>query len=143
MTPHILEACRAEIERLLEYDKKEPSKACGVVVAKKKGGQLLLRLSQPERGDYKGRLHAYTKPRMDESLSELGDAKFFTLLILCSALWQVSPRKRRERRPDLLAPVEKDAFRLVDCDGDLSKTDGLGFDQHNKEVWESRDVLCG
>ena len=102
MTPHILEACRAEIERLLEYDKKEPSKACGVVVAKKKGGQLLLRLSQPERGDYKGRLHAYTKPRMDESLSELGDAKFFTLLILCSALWQVSPRKRRERRPDLL-----------------------------------------
>ena len=39
MTPHKLEACRAEIEMLLEYDMIEPSKspcACGVVMAKKK-----------------------------------------------------------------------------------------------------------
>ena len=43
MTPHKSEACRAEIEMLLEYDMIEPSKspwACGVVMAKKKGGQL-------------------------------------------------------------------------------------------------------
>ena len=43
MTPHKLEACRAEIEMLLEYDMIEPSKsawACGVVMAKKKGGSL-------------------------------------------------------------------------------------------------------
>ena len=41
MTPHKSEACRAEIEMLLEYDMIEPSKlpwACGVVMAKKKGG---------------------------------------------------------------------------------------------------------
>ena len=41
VTPHKLEACRVEIEMLLEYDKIEPSKmpwACGVVMAKKKGG---------------------------------------------------------------------------------------------------------
>ena len=41
MTPHKSEACRAEIEMLLEYDMIEPSKlpwACGVVIAKKKGG---------------------------------------------------------------------------------------------------------
>ena len=40
MTPHKPEACRAEIEVLLEYDLIEPSKspgACGVVIAKKKG----------------------------------------------------------------------------------------------------------
>ena len=40
MTPHKSEACRAEIELLLEYDMIEPSKlpwACGVVMAKKKG----------------------------------------------------------------------------------------------------------
>ena len=40
MTPHKSEACRAEIEMLLEYDMIEPSKlpwACGVVIAKKKG----------------------------------------------------------------------------------------------------------
>ena len=43
MTPHKLEACRAEIEMLLEYDMIEPSKspwACGIVLAKKKGGSL-------------------------------------------------------------------------------------------------------
>ena len=40
MTSHKLEACRAEIEMLLEYDMIEPSKspwACGVVMPKKKG----------------------------------------------------------------------------------------------------------
>ena len=43
MMPHKLEACRTEIEMLLEYDMIEPSKslwACGVVTDKKKGGQL-------------------------------------------------------------------------------------------------------
>ena len=57
MTPHKLEACRAEIEILLKYDMIEPSKspwACGVVMAKKKGAaQLLLRLSLPEHSDNK------------------------------------------------------------------------------------------
>ena len=41
MTPHKSDACRAEIEMLLEYDLIEPSKlpwACGVVMTKKKGG---------------------------------------------------------------------------------------------------------
>ena len=40
MTPNKSDACRKEIETLLEYDMKEPSKspwACGVVMAKKKG----------------------------------------------------------------------------------------------------------
>ena len=43
MTPHKLEACRAEKEMLLEYVMIEPSKspwAGGVVIAKKKGRQL-------------------------------------------------------------------------------------------------------
>ena len=43
MTPHKSEACRVEIEMLLEYDMIEPSKstwACGVVIPKKKGGSL-------------------------------------------------------------------------------------------------------
>ena len=43
MTPHKSEACRKEIEMSMEYDMIEPSKspwACGVVMAKKKGGNL-------------------------------------------------------------------------------------------------------
>ena len=41
MTPHKSEACRKEIEMLMDYDMIEPSKypwTCGVVMAKKKGG---------------------------------------------------------------------------------------------------------
>ena len=37
---------------------------------------------------------AYPIPRIDESLSKLGDAKFFTTLDLGSAFWQVPPRKK-------------------------------------------------
>ena len=43
MTPHKSDACRNEIEMLMEYDMIEPSKspyACGVAMAKKKGVQL-------------------------------------------------------------------------------------------------------
>ena len=41
MTPHKSEACRKEIEMLMQYDMIESSKspwACGVIMAKKKGG---------------------------------------------------------------------------------------------------------
>ena len=41
MTPHKSEACRKEIEMLMEYDMIEQSKspcACGVVMTKQKGG---------------------------------------------------------------------------------------------------------
>ena len=52
MTPHKLDACRKEIETLLEYDMIEPSKspwACGVVMVKKKGDSSgFVGLSIPE-----------------------------------------------------------------------------------------------
>ena len=90
MTPNKSEACRKEIEMLMEYDMIEPSKspwACGVVMAKKKGGQLRFCC------DFRY-LNAVTIPRIDESLSKLGDAKFFTTLELGSAFWQVPLRKQ-------------------------------------------------
>ena len=36
----------------------------------------------------------YPIPRIDESLSRLGDAKFFTTMDVGSALWQVPLRKK-------------------------------------------------
>ena len=96
MTPHKSEACRAQIERLLENDMIEPSKtpwACGVVMAKKKGGQLgfccnFRYLNAVMIKD------AYPILRIDGSLSKRGDAKFFTTLDLGSAFWQVPLRKK-------------------------------------------------
>ena len=76
LTPNKSDDCRKEKETFLEYNKIEPSKspwACGVVMAKKKGDQL--RFCCDIRYLYS----------IDEGLSKLGDAKFFTTLDLGSA----------------------------------------------------------
>ena len=71
MTPNKSDACRKEIETLLEYDRIEPSKSrwtCGEVMAKKKGDQLRF------CGDFRYLnsvtvKDAYLIPRLNESLS--------------------------------------------------------------------------
>ena len=96
MTPHKSGACRKEIETLLEYDMIEPSKspwACGVVMAKKKGDQLRFCCDFRYLNSVTVK-DAYPIPRIDESLSKLSDANFFTPLDLGSAFWQVPLRKQ-------------------------------------------------
>ena len=96
MTPHKSDACRKEIETLLEYDMIEPSKspwACVVLMAKKKGYQLRFCCDFRYLNSVTVK-DAYPIPRIDESLSKLGDAKFFTTLDLGSAFWQVPLRKQ-------------------------------------------------
>ena len=44
---------------------------------------------------------AYPVPRVDDSLSKLGDAKFFTTLDLGSAFWQVPLRKKEREKTGL------------------------------------------
>ena len=86
MTPNKSDACRKEIETLLEYDMIEPSKspwACGVVMAKKKGDQLRFCCDFRYLNSVTVK-DAYPIPRIDESLSKLGNAKFFTTLDLGS-----------------------------------------------------------
>ena len=90
MTPNKSDACRKEIETLIEYAMIEPSKllwACGVVLAKKKGDQLRFccdfrYLNSVTMKD------AYPIPRIIQSLSKLDDVKFFTTPDLGSAFWQ-------------------------------------------------------
>ena len=71
--------------------------------------------------------NAYPISRIDESLSKLGDAKFFTTLDLGSALWQVLCGRRTEEGPDShvswAVPVEEDSLWLVQRHDDLSKCD--------------------
>ena len=106
MTPIKLDACRKEIETLLEYDMIEPSKspwACGVVMAKKKRDQLKLCCGFRYLNSVIVK-DAYPVPRIDESLSKSGDANFFTTLDLGSAFWQVPLRKQDSgTRQDFLA----------------------------------------
>ena len=73
MTPHKSDACRKEIETLLEYDMIEPSKppcACGVVMAKKKGDQFRFCCDFRYLNSVTVKV-AYPIPRIDESLSKL------------------------------------------------------------------------
>ena len=79
MTPNKSDACRKEIETLREYDMIEPSKspwACGVVMAKKKGDQLRFCCDFWYLNSIMV-MDAYPIPRIDESLSKLGDAISF------------------------------------------------------------------
>ena len=87
---------------------------------------------------------AYPIPRIDESLSKFGDAKFFTTLDLGSAFWQVPLRMKDREKTGFavgVVPVEEDALRLVQSNGHFSKTDGSGFDQSDEEIRGSCDVL--
>ena len=96
MTPHKSDVCRKEIETLQEFDMIEPSNTpwvCGVVMAKKKGDQLRFCCDFRYLNSVTVK-DAYPIPRIDESLSKLGDAKFFTTLDLGSDFWQVPLRKQ-------------------------------------------------
>ena len=96
MTPNKLDACRKEVETLLEYDMIERSKspwACGVVMAIKKEDQLRFCCDSRYLNSVTVK-DAYLIPRIDESLSKLGDANFFTFLDLGLAFWQVPLRKQ-------------------------------------------------
>ena len=96
MTPNKSDASRKEIETLLECDTKVPSKSpwvCGVVMATKKGDQLRFCCDFRYLNSVTVK-DAYPIPGIDESLSKLGDAKFFTFPDLGSAFWQVPLRKQ-------------------------------------------------
>ena len=80
MTPHKSDACRKEIGTLVEYDMIEPSKspwACGKMMAKRKGDQLRFYCEFRYLNSVTVK-DAYPIPRIDETLSKLGDAKFFS-----------------------------------------------------------------
>ena len=82
---------------------------------------------------------AYPIPRIDESLSKLGDVKFFTTLDLGSAFWHLPLRKQDRGRDGFClraGPVsmEKDAFWHLQCDSHVATTNGTGTDKRNGEI---------
>ena len=91
LTDKQLEAIKDVLERNEEVFSRPW--ACGVVMAKKIGNQLRFCCDFWYLNSVRVK-DAYPIPRIDESLSKLGDAKFFTTLDLGSAFWQVPLRKQ-------------------------------------------------
>ena len=118
MTHNKSDACRKEIETLLEYDMIERYKspwACGVVMVKKKVGQLRFCCDFRYLNSVTVK-DAYPIPRIDESLSKLGDAKFFTALYLGSAFWQVPAHTSVTCNFLLLFSCKRTPRLVVRCD---------------------------
>ena len=91
MTPHKSEACRKKFDILMEVPVRLRRGR-----GKKEGGQyrFCCDFCYLNAVTIKG---AYPIPLVDESLSKLGDEKFFTKLDLGSAFWQVPLRKQDSR----------------------------------------------
>ena len=71
---------------------------------------------------------AYPIPRIDESLSKLGDAKFFTTLDLGSAFWQVPLRKQDREKTGFACELGLFQWKWMpwnmQCDGCISTING-------------------
>ena len=128
MAPHKSDACRKAIETLLEYDMIEPSKspwACGVVMAKKKADQLRFCCDFQYQNSFTVK-DAYPIPRINESLSKLGDAKFFTILVLASAFWvshteEAGKGENRVRLRARAVSMETHAIWSLQCHGQFQR----------------------
>ena len=89
---------------------------------------------------------AYPIPRIDESLSKLGDAKFFTTLDLGSAFWQVPLRKQDREKTGFACELglfqwKRMPFGFVQRDGHIPATDGPGTHECDEEIREPHHVL--
>ena len=121
MTPNKSDACRKEIESLLEYDMIETYKspwASGVEMAKKKGDQLRFCCGFGYLNSVMVK-DAYPIAWIDRSLSKLGDAHFLQLLIsdrlLAGFAEEAGQGQNRVCLRAGAVSMEKDAFWSLQC----------------------------
>ena len=131
----------------MDYDIIEPLKspwACSVVMAKKEGQ---VRICCDFRHQNAVLIKdAYPIPRINESLSKLGDAKFFMTLNLDSAFWQVQLRKWD--REKMVFACELGLFKWKKCRLDYAKRrphSNGSWPRHSRiwlNIWKPHNVLC-
>ena len=91
---------------------------------------------------------AHPIPRIDESLSKLGDAEFFTTLDLGVGLLAGTTKKQDRDKYGVclragIVSMKEDAIRSIQRDSYNSGTDVTGTDKSHKEIWYIDNVLCG
>ena len=104
MSPDKAAKANQEVRNLLALGLIQPSYspwASGIVMVKKKTGELRFCCDFRPLNDVTVK-DAFPLPRIDESLSRIGNAKIFTSIDLAWAFWQI-PLKKRDRRKTAFA----------------------------------------
>ena len=104
MSPDKAAKANQEVQNLLALGLIQPSYspwASGIVMVKKKTGELRFGCDFRPLNDVTVK-DAFPLPRIDESLSRIGNAKIFTSIDLAWAFWQI-PLKKRDRRKTAFA----------------------------------------
>ena len=104
MSPDKAAKANQEVRNLLAIGLIQPSHspwASGIVMVKKKTGELRFCCDVRPLNDVTVK-DAFPLPRMDESLSRIGNAKIFTSIDLAWAFWQI-PLKKCDRRKTAFA----------------------------------------
>ena len=104
MSPDKAAKANQEVRNLLALGLIQPSYspwASGIVMVKKKTGELRFCCDFRPLNDVTIK-DAFPLPRIDESLSRIGNAKIFTSIDLAWAFWQI-PLKKRDRRKTAFA----------------------------------------
>ena len=100
MSPEKAEKANNEVQNLLALGMIQPSFspwASGIVMVKKKGGELRFCCDFRPLNDVTIK-DAYPLPRIDESLSRLGNARVFTSIDLAWAFWQIPVKKAHRHK---------------------------------------------
>ena len=104
MSPDKTPKANQEVQNLLALGLIQPSyspSASGIVMVKKKAGELRFCCDFRPLNDVTVK-DAFPLPRIDESLSRIGNAKIFTSIDLAWAIWQI-PLKKCDRRKTAFA----------------------------------------
>ena len=147
MTRNKSDACRKEIETLLEYVMIEPSKSpwrSGAEMANKKEDKLRFCCDFRYLNSVTVK-DAYPIPRIDEILSKIGDAKFFKQFsrvdFLAGTIEETGQGQDGFRMRAGIVSRKKDALWPLQCGSHLPTTDGTSTDKRNKEKRQFGNVL--
>ena len=114
--PHAFrETVRKEIDELLEKGITEPSNSdwsAPIVLVQKKDGTLRLCVDY-RRLNSVSEMDAYSMPRVDELIDQLGDAKYISTLDLTRGYWQVPVEKAARHKTAFSTPFGLYQFNVM------------------------------